>query len=73
MNEENKTTQKSIYKTFRWRSPGGDEVTPVDAYRERVHMVSEHRNREKQEANQRLVEKKNKEKKGTPLGFKFDR
>ena len=73
MNEENKTTQKGIYKTFRWRSPGGNEVTPLDAYRERVHMVSEHRNREKQEANQRLVEKKNKKKKGPPPGFTFDR
>jgi hypothetical protein len=73
MNEENKTTQKGIYKTFRWRSPGGNEVAPMDAYRERVHMVSEHCNREKQEANQRLVEKKNKKKRSPPSGFIFDR
>ena len=73
MNEKNKPTQKSIYKAFKWRAPSGDEITPLDAYRERMHMVSEPCNREKQEANQRLAEKKNKEKKGPPPGFTFDR
>ncbi len=73
MNEKNSSTQKSIYKAPTWWLYGSPEVASMDPHRGRMCVACKSCRGQKQETDQRLVKKKNKEKKGPPLGFVFDR
>ena len=73
MNEDDQTTQKSIYKTPTWELFGSDAFTSMDLYGRRMCMACKSCRGQKQETNQRLAKKKNKEKKCPPPGFVFDR
>ena len=73
MNEANQTTQKSIYKTPTWRLSGSFALDSLDSCRGQMCVACKSCRGQKQETDKRLVKKKNKEKKGPPPGFMFDR
>jgi len=73
MNDFSRTQKKkSIYKEYWEGIPAGNATFPVDSYAEGVRVASQSGYKQKQEANQRLVEQAQKYQGPSPQ-FIFDR
>jgi hypothetical protein len=69
--KNNKDKKNSDYQTT-WEKFFEIEISPMDIYKERMHMARRHGSRKKYTSNQRLDER-TKEQKIPPDGYVFDR